>query len=227
MRLEIGIIRLVEEVIGIPAERRAQFDWLRNKPRCEDFGEHYDTVIALYTALEGDWEGTTAKADGYLTPDAYFPEPYHFIFEFDELQHFTAFRERTFQFYPANIEVGYAPEQYRQFCQQYHTAALAKGPDRFRRQTADFPYTNGRAAQRAFFDTFRDWLPPLHGLNQEYLFLHESGQILVLQQLTQQNDRQFCSALLRLKIQHPQKHPIIDLFLLPLVTSEKLNYELT
>ena len=24
---------------------------------------------------------------------------------------------------------------------------------------------NGRAAQRAFFDTFRDWLPSLHGLN--------------------------------------------------------------
>ena len=24
---------------------------------------------------------------------------------------------------------------------------------------------NGRAAQRAFFDTFRDWLPTLHGLN--------------------------------------------------------------
>ena len=165
MRLEIGIIKLVEEVIGIPAERRAQFDWLRNKPRREDFGEYYDALIALYTALEGDWEGTTAKTDGYLTPDAYFPEPYHFIFEFDELQHFTQFRERTFQFYPANIKIAYAPQKYRQFCQQHHTAALAKGPDRFRRHTADFPYTNGRAAQRAFFDTFRDWLPPLHGLN--------------------------------------------------------------
>ena len=165
MRLEIGIIKLVEEVIGIPAERRAQFDWLRNKPRREDFGEHYDAAIELYTALEGDWEGTTAKVDGYLTPDAYFPEPYHFIFEFDELQHFTQYRERTFQFYPANIKIAYAPQKYLQFCQQHHTAALAKGPDRFRRRTADFPYTNGRAAQRAFFDTFRDWLPPLHGLN--------------------------------------------------------------
>ncbi|MBI1923980.1 hypothetical protein HYR99_06995, partial [Candidatus Poribacteria bacterium] len=30
--------------------------------------------------------------------------------------------------------------------------------------TADFPFVNGRAAQRAFFDTFRDVLPPLHGL---------------------------------------------------------------
>ena len=165
MRLEVGIIKLVEEVIGISAERRAQFGWLRNKPRREDFGKHYDAVIALYTALEGDWEGTTAKADGYLIPDAYFPEPYHLIFEFDELQHFTQFRERTFQYYPADIEIAYAPQKYRQFCQEYHAAALAKGPARFRRHTADFPYTNGRAAQRAFFDTFRDWLPPLHGLN--------------------------------------------------------------
>ena len=165
MRLEVGIIALVEAVLGTTAERRAQFDWLRNKPSCEHFGEHYDAVIALYAELGGDWEGTTAKADGYLVPDAYFREPYHFIFEFDELQHFTQFRERTFQFYPANIPLAYAPQQYRQFCQQYHGAALAKGPERFRRRTADFPYKNGRAAQRAFFDTFRDWLPPLHGLN--------------------------------------------------------------
>ena len=165
MRLEVGIIKLVEAVLGIPAERRAQFEWLRNKPRPEHFGKQYETVIALYNTLKGDWEGTTAKTDGYLIPDAYFPQPYHFIFEFDELQHFTQFRERTFAFYPERIEVAYAPQKYRRFCQQYHAAALAKGPPRFRRETADFPYTNGRAAQRAFFDTFRDWLPPLHGLN--------------------------------------------------------------
>ena len=164
MRLEIGIIRLVEEVIGIPAERRAQFDWLRNKPRCEDFGEHYDTVIALYTALEGDWEGTTAKADGYLIPDAYFPEPYHFIFEFDELQHFTAPRQKTLTLYPADVPLAFDREQYLRLCAEHHEPALRKGTDRFRRKTTDFPFVNGRAAQRAFFDTFRDWLPPSHGL---------------------------------------------------------------
>ena len=165
MRLEVGIIALVEEVFGITAERRIHFDWLRNKPRPQDFGEHYDAVMALYTELEGDWQSTTAKADGYLIPDAYFREPYHFIFEFDELQHFTHYREQTFRFYPANIPLAYEPQKYRQFCEQHHVAALAKGPERFRRRTADFPYPNGRAAQRAFFDTFRDWLPPLHGLN--------------------------------------------------------------
>lgn len=165
MRLEVGIIALVEEVLGTSAERRAQFEWLRNKPSREDFGCSYDLLMQLYDELNGDWEGTTAKSDGYLTPDAYFPEPYHFIFEFDELQHFTQFREITFRYYPENVRLSYAKEKYLSFCERYHVAALAKGPDRFRRPTADFPYVNGRAAQRAFFDTFRDWLPAKHGLN--------------------------------------------------------------
>ena len=165
MRLEVGIIALLEEVLGAAAERRAQFEWLRNKPSREHFGEHYDILMELYVELNGDWGGTSAKTDGYLTPDAYFPEPYHFIFEFDELQHFTQFRELTFRYYPENVPLAYAPEEYLRFCKQHHAAALAKGPDRFRRRTADFPYVNGRAAQRAFFDTFRDWLPPQHGLN--------------------------------------------------------------
>ena len=165
MRLEVGIIALVEEALGATAEKRAQFEWLRNKPCREHFGDYYDILMELYNELGGDWEGTSAKTDGFLAPDAYFPEPYHFIFEFDELQHFTRFREQTLRFYPEDIPLAYAPEKYLKFCHQYHAAALAKGPERFRRQTADFPYVNGRAAQRAFFDTFRDWLPPQHGLN--------------------------------------------------------------
>ena len=72
MRLEVGIIALVEEVFGITAERRTHFDWLRNKPRHEDFGEHYDAVMALYAELEGDWQSTIAKTDGYSDPRCLF-----------------------------------------------------------------------------------------------------------------------------------------------------------
>ena len=165
MRLEVGIIALLEKTLEITAEKRAQFEWLRNKPSPDYFGDLYDKLMALYGELNGDWQGTEAKADGYLTPDAYFPEPYNFIFEFDELQHFTKYRELTFKYYSENIPLAYESEKYVMFCKEYYQAALAKGPDRFRRRTADFPYENGRAAQRAFFDTFRDWLPPRHGLN--------------------------------------------------------------
>ncbi len=165
MRLEVGIIALLEQTLEISAEKRAQFEWLRNKPYPEYVGNLYDKLMHLYGELNGDWQGTEAKADGYLTPDAYFPEPYNFIFEFDELQHFTKYRELTFKYYSENIPLAYEPDKYVTFCKEHHQAALAKGPDRFRRHTADFPYVNGRAAQRAFFDTFRDWLPPQHGLN--------------------------------------------------------------
>lgn len=164
MRLEIGIIALVEEVLGVKAEKRAQFKWLCNKPYKEHFGENYDTIIQLYNHFNGNWEGTTAKVDGFLTPDAYFAEPHNFIFEFDELQHFTIYREHTYNYYPDNILVHYNTDVYIEYCKKYYDKALAKGPDRFRRKTADFNYENGRAAQRAFFDTFRDWLPTLHGL---------------------------------------------------------------
>ena len=202
MRLEVGIIALVEEVLGITAERRAQFDWLRNKPRSKDFSAHYEAVTALYAELEGDWQNTIVKADGYLIPDAYFPEPYHFIFEFDELQHFTHYREQTFRFYPANIPLAYDRRKYRQFCRQHHVAALAKGPDRFRRRTADFPYTNGRAAQRAFFDTFRDWLPPVNGLNPTVRLAEFEVSSILNGQLTGDAARTYMERLLdeRLKI---------------------------
>lgn len=165
MRFEVGIIALLEQALEITVEKRAQFEWLRNKPSREYFGDSYQKIMDLYEEFNGDWQRTVEKADGYLTPDAYLPEPYNFIFEFDELQHFTKYRALTFKYYSEEIPLAYETEEYVSFCNEYHVAALAKGPDRFRRRTADFPYKNGRAAQRAFFDTFRDWLPSLNGLN--------------------------------------------------------------
>lgn len=164
MRLEIGIIALVEEVLGVPAKRRARFDWLMNKPHTAHFGTHYPKIIDLFEQMGGDLQGLFAKADGYLVPDAYFPAPYHFIFEFDELQHFTGFRKQSLVTYPADLPLAFDRQRYVQFCITHQEAAIQKGTDRFRRKTADFPFANGRAAQRAFFDTFRDWLPPRHGL---------------------------------------------------------------
>ncbi len=200
MRIEVGIISLVEDSLGAPAERRAQFEWLRNKPTCENFGDTYDNIIELYAALNGDWEGTLGKADGYLIPDAYFPKPYHFLFEFDELQHFTEYRERSLRFYPATLPLAYEPKKYRQLCQQHHVEALAKGPPRFRRTTADFPYPNGRAAQRAFFDTFRDWLPTLHGLNPTFRLAEFEVKPILNQELTGDAAKAYITQLLHQRI---------------------------
>jgi len=160
MRLEIGIIALVEEVLGVPAERHARFDWLINKPFVAHFGEHYPMILNLFELMGDNREGLFAKADEYLVPDAYFPDPYHFIFEFDELQHFMTFRKETLGAYREDFPLAFNRQKYIQFCVKYEDAAIQKGSDRFRRKTADFQFINGRTAQRAFFDTLRDLLPP-------------------------------------------------------------------
>lgn len=205
MRLEIGIIALLEEVLGTPADKKAQFDWLCNKPSRKNFGQYYDSLIELYSEFQGDWFGTSDKSDGYLTPDAYFPEPHNFIFEFDELQHFTRYRETTFRFYPERIPLAYETDVYINFCQRHHVAALAKGPDRFRRQTADFPYQNGRAAQRAFFDTFRDWLPPQHGLNPTIRLAEFEVKPILNETLTGNEAKEFMEQLIITRLAIPNQ----------------------
>jgi hypothetical protein len=200
MRLEIGIIALVEEVLGIPAERRAKFDWLINKPLLEHFGRHYSTILELFEQMGGDVDGLFGKTHGHLTPDAYFPEPYHVIFEFDELQHFTTFRRQTLTAYPPDAPLGFDRGKYLRFCVQYHKAAIQKGPDRFRRNTADFPFLTGRAAQRALFDTFRDWLPPLHGLRPTLRLAEFEVADILNGQLTGEAAKDFMDTLLRQRL---------------------------
>ena len=80
MRLEVGIIALVAEVLGVPAERHAQFDWLINKPTPEHFGVHYPKILSLFERLGGDEDGLFGKADGYLTPGRLFPGALSFHF---------------------------------------------------------------------------------------------------------------------------------------------------
>ncbi|MCZ6676648.1 MAG: hypothetical protein O7E52_05290 [Candidatus Poribacteria bacterium] len=200
MRLEIGIIALVEAVLGAPAERRAQFEWLINKPLATHFGRYHPMIIDLFEQMGGDSDGLFAKADGYLIPDAYFPEPYHFLFEFDELQHFTAYRKQTLAVYPADLTVAFNRQKYTQFCIRHQESALQKGTDRFRRKTADFPFINGRAAQRAFFDTFRDWLPPLHGLCPTLRLAEFEVTDILTGKLTGEAAKDYIRALLRVRL---------------------------
>ena len=200
MRLEVGIIALVEEVLGVPAERHAKFDWLTNKSSVAHFGEYYPRMLNLFEQMGGDKDGLFAKVDGYLIPDAYFPAPYHFIFEFDELQHFTSCRQKTLVFYSMDFPLAFDPQKYVQFCAEHHEAAIQKGSDRFRRKTADFPFVNGRAAQRAFFDTFRDWLPPLHGLRPPLRLAEFEVTDILNGQLTGKAAKDYLSSLLEQRL---------------------------
>lgn len=86
------------------------------------------------------------------------------MLEVDELQHFTPYKSIALEAYPIDAELGFDLAEYISLCQRYGMEALSKGPLGYRASKPEFPFEYGRAAQRAYFDAFRDLLAPLHGL---------------------------------------------------------------
>jgi len=139
-----------------------RFEWLNSSPSSCQKG--YDELLRVFTSLEGNIEVLRGKKPRALTPDAYFPPPWNFIFEFDELQHFTKYKKIALENYPPG-NYGFEINEYKRLCEQYQDIAIRKGPAGYRVPKPEFPFENGRAAQRAFFDACRDILPQLNGLN--------------------------------------------------------------
>src|SRR5690606_27411776 len=83
------------------------------------------------------------------------------IFEFDEHQHFSSARLKTFDFYPTELKVNFSIVQWKQLCKTHKDNA-----DKYRKSktSADFDFVGGRTAQRAYLDCFRDLLPEINGL---------------------------------------------------------------
>ncbi|MGI6491380.1 MAG: DUF7255 family protein [Pelotomaculum sp.] len=164
---QVKIVNMVAEILQCEP-RKGDFHWLNNLPQKKYFGSYYDTIFKIYMALGGNKDVLddliTRTKPRKLSPDAFFPEPFNFIFEFDEIQHFTEYKSRALRLYPKKIQYGFELEKYIQYCYAYADIAIKKGPSGYRKPTKEFIFDNGRAAQRAFFDSFRDIQPTLYGL---------------------------------------------------------------
>ena len=143
--------------LGIRVEKTS-FDWLTNRVTPRD-----EALWGIFLDLGGDPNAMENKKTRCLSPDGYLPD-YNRIIEFDERQHFTVFRRRTLKCYPADTRLGFDIESYKFWCDAHHASALQKGPSGYRNPKREFPFENGRAAQRALFDACRDLWPPLFGL---------------------------------------------------------------
>lgn len=161
-RITIG---LLEKILQEKACMAVSFPWLVNKHLEEDFGEYYEAIDSIFTELGGDRTGLDNKRKRELKPDCYFGGKYNFIFEYDELQHFTKYKKNALQNYPSDLEYNFDIKRYMHYCNKYNAEAIKKGPSGYRKQKMEFPFENGRATQRAYLDAFRDLLPTLHGLN--------------------------------------------------------------
>lgn len=157
-------IRLLEDIFQEDGQN-ISYDWLINKHRKTHFGSLYGVIDNIFLSLGGDREGMLKKREKRLSPDCYFGGKFNFLFEYDELQHFTQYKILALLRYPKNIEYNFNVKTYIDYCKIYSNAALRKGPPGYRKSKMDFPFKYGRAAQRAYLDAFRDLLPPKNDLN--------------------------------------------------------------
>ena len=105
-------------------------------------------VAAALKAFRGLGVGAFVKTNFLAPCDFWVPDP-GFIVEFDESQHFTALRKLALSAYPAEHPLGFSAERWIALC-EHHDA-----------RDNDPPF---RDEQRAWYDTLRDLVPSLEGL---------------------------------------------------------------
>jgi hypothetical protein len=157
--------RLITDILSTVLKEppgNPSFGWMTNTQGGEAHAEPYASLRAIFKALRGNAEAHALKRERPLKCDAFFGGSYNFIFEFDEFQHFSSFRLKTFDYYPRGLRLGYSVQRYKDYCKKHMVAANSY---RQAKTTQDFPFAGGRTAQRAYFDAVKDFLPPVHGLN--------------------------------------------------------------
>lgn len=154
------VTAIVSEIIEQPAQISKSFSWLINTHKSEHFQENYVVIHDIFSAFKGD--SSVLKKQTLLKCDAYFGGQYNFIFEFDEIQHFSSFRLQSLLLYPENIRLNFDLEEWKYLCKSNKDSA-----DRYRKNkvTTEFNFIGGRTAQRAYMDCFRDLLPISQNLN--------------------------------------------------------------
>ncbi|GHT28443.1 hypothetical protein AGMMS49574_02760 [Bacteroidia bacterium] len=156
------ITEIVSEVLGEQAQDKIKFEWFINKHTKENFGKYFATIDNIFKSLNGDTIKNQSKRLVPLKCDAFFGGKLNFIFEFDEFQHFSSARLKTFECYPSELKLNFSLEEWEKLCAVHKDRA-----DKYRhsKTTPDFDFPGGRTAQRAYMDCFRDFLPEIQGLN--------------------------------------------------------------
>lgn len=111
--------------------------------------------------------------------DFYIPNP-SFILEFDESQHFTQARHVTLSLYRPEFRVGFPITQWLELCRLID-ARDNDPPDRDER--------------RAWYDTLRDLIPPVHGLKPTVRVYSDEFRWCSLDSGSKKDQETFCSIL--------------------------------
>ena len=156
------ITEIVETVLNEKAQTTKKFDWFINRHTEGNFKEYFTIIEDIFIDLNGNLIANKNKRNQGLDCDAYFGGEYNFMFEFDEFQHFSSARLKTFELYPKDLSLNFNIEHWKNLCEEHKFRA-----DKYRKskKTKDFNFVGGRTSQRAYFDCFRDLVSKEHKLN--------------------------------------------------------------
>ena len=182
------ITEIISTVIQEKPEQDKSFHWFINKHTTDHFGKHYDAIDKIFKTLKGNIVANQEKRSMSLQCDAFFKNN-NFIFEFDEHQHFSSARLKSFEFYPQELKLNYSINDWKKYCSIYKDKA---DKYRFSKTTVDFNFSGGRTSQRAYLDCFRDLLPEQYGLRPT-LRINEFEVVGI-----SNNDKQACEKIERL-----------------------------
>lgn len=154
-------------------------EWLRNSPSFDDHAMKWEKISHLYSLLvDNKWMLNSVIRDnfdkinyGKQRIDIWFEEPYNFIFEFDESQHFNQFRLMTLEKYDEYNQSSFDLKHYLSLTRQKIVKPGTSGFQKLKTFDPLFPpmlegeKQDNRFRQRAFRDFLKDITPALKGFN--------------------------------------------------------------
>lgn len=154
-------------------------EWLLNAPNKELYNQFWNEISNVYSNIvDSKWDlnekislVSQSKLSAKPRIDIWFEEPYNFICEFDETQHFNQFRLMTLENSYKDFLYSFNYNQYLETCRSRillpQTSGFFKlrGKDDLFPEMYDSEKQDNRLRQRAFRDFLKDIVPFKLGYN--------------------------------------------------------------
>ena len=181
----LPIAELIQELLEMKFREEAKYtfeckrEWLVNTPDKELYRDFWDEITCVYSGLvDNKWSLDSILLKNYndskydnARMDIWFHEPYNFMCEFDEKQHFNQFRLSTLRAGFYNDIVSFDYNHYLDLSESKIHNPGKSGFEKLKGKDSLFPeMLNGenqdnRIRQRAFRDFLKDIVPVRLGYN--------------------------------------------------------------
>lgn len=185
MNKHLPIAELIKRLLELEFKEKAKYtlesrkDWLLNIPDKDLYKDFWEEISGVYNGLVDDrWtlddmlnENFVLKKHSLARVDIWFEEPYNFICEFDEKQHFNQYRIITLKTGYENLKFSFNYNSYYDLSGKSIVNPGKSGFHKLKGKDILFPEIlkgdkqDNRIRQRAFRDYLKDIVPVKLGYN--------------------------------------------------------------